>query len=124
MTIIRPTLPAFWWLNPWAHARSCHQAANALRDHADRLDDLLTGEYSPRPRWQLLVESGSSGVLYYFHDTDPEYNRGMEVISVVVGKTLLYDGPSKYFVTEADPAKAIERLTTLNAPLRNLRDPA
>lgn len=112
MTIIRPTLPAFWWLNPWSLCVRLHRSANALRELADRQDDLLTGEYS---RWQLLVGSGSSGVLYYFHDTDPEYKRGMEVTSVVVGKTLLYDGPSKYFVTEADPSKAIERLATLNA---------
>ena len=42
MTIIRPNkMPAFWWVCPWAYARTLHMSANALKAYADRLDDLL-----------------------------------------------------------------------------------
>lgn len=41
MTIIRPdSKPAFWWVVPWAYARTLHRAANALRNLCDRLDDV------------------------------------------------------------------------------------
>ena len=42
ITTIRPNkMPAFWWLVPWAYARTLHMSANALKAYADRLDDLL-----------------------------------------------------------------------------------
>jgi hypothetical protein len=42
MITIRPNkMPAFWWLVPWAYARTLHMSANALKAYADRLDDLL-----------------------------------------------------------------------------------
>jgi hypothetical protein len=42
MTIIRPNkMPAFWWLVPWAYARTLHMSANALKAYADRLEDIL-----------------------------------------------------------------------------------
>ena len=42
MTIIRPnSKPPFWWLVPWAYARTLHMSANAVKAYADRLDDLL-----------------------------------------------------------------------------------
>ena len=42
MIIIRPNkMPAFWWLVPWAYARTLHMSANALKVYADRLDDIL-----------------------------------------------------------------------------------
>jgi hypothetical protein len=42
MTIIRPnSKPPFWWLFPWAYARTLHMSANAVKAYADRLDDLL-----------------------------------------------------------------------------------
>jgi hypothetical protein len=42
MITIRPNkMPAFWWLFPWAYARTLHMSANALKAYADRLDDLL-----------------------------------------------------------------------------------
>ena len=42
MTIIRPNkMPAFWWLCPWAYARTLHMSANAVKAYADRLDDIL-----------------------------------------------------------------------------------
>lgn len=42
MTIIRPNkMPAFWWLCPWAYARTLHMSANAVKAYADRLDDVL-----------------------------------------------------------------------------------
>jgi hypothetical protein len=41
ITTIRPNkMPAFWWLVPWAYARTLHMSANALKAYADRLDDL------------------------------------------------------------------------------------
>ncbi len=41
MITIRPNkMPAFWWLVPWAYARTLHMSANALKAYADRLDDL------------------------------------------------------------------------------------
>jgi len=41
MTIIRPnSKPPFWWLVPWAYARTLHMSANALKAYADRLEDL------------------------------------------------------------------------------------
>jgi hypothetical protein len=42
MTIIRPNkMPAFWWVCPWAYARTLHMSANALKAYADRLDDII-----------------------------------------------------------------------------------
>ena len=42
MTIIRPNkMPAFWWVVPWAYARTLHMSANALKAYADRLEDML-----------------------------------------------------------------------------------
>jgi hypothetical protein len=42
MTIIRPNkMPAFWWIVPWAYARTLHMSANALKAYADRLEDIL-----------------------------------------------------------------------------------
>ncbi len=42
MTIIRPhTMPRFWWLCPWAYARTLHRAANALRALSDKQDDTI-----------------------------------------------------------------------------------
>ena len=42
MTIIRPnSMPRFWWLCPWAYAKTLHMSANALKAYADRLDDIL-----------------------------------------------------------------------------------
>lgn len=39
MTIIRPnSKPAFWWLVPWAYARTLHTTANALKAYADQVD--------------------------------------------------------------------------------------
>lgn len=41
MITIRPNkMPAFWWLVPWAYARTLHMSANALKSYADRLEDL------------------------------------------------------------------------------------
>jgi hypothetical protein len=41
ITTIRPNkMPAFWWLFPWAYARTLHMSANALKAYADRVDDL------------------------------------------------------------------------------------
>jgi hypothetical protein len=42
ITTIRPNkMPAFWWLCPWAYARTLHMSANAVKAYADRLDDIL-----------------------------------------------------------------------------------
>ena len=42
LTIIRPNkMPRFWWLFPWAYARTLHTSANAVKAYADRLDDIL-----------------------------------------------------------------------------------
>ena len=42
MTIIRPnTKPPFWWLFPWAYARTLHMSANAVKAYADRQDQAL-----------------------------------------------------------------------------------
>ena len=42
ITTIRPNkMPAFWWVFPWAYARTLHMSANAVKAYADRLDDLL-----------------------------------------------------------------------------------
>ena len=42
MITIRPNkMPAFWWVCPWAYARTLHMSANALKAYADRLDDIL-----------------------------------------------------------------------------------
>jgi len=43
MTIIRPNkMPRFWWLCPWAYARTLHMSANAVKAYADRLDAAMT----------------------------------------------------------------------------------
>ena len=41
MITIRPNkMPTFWWLVPWAYARTLHISANAVKAYADRLEDL------------------------------------------------------------------------------------
>ena len=114
MITIRPnTMPRFWWLYPWSYARTIHTAANALRALCDRQDDLLRGKYTTRPRWQIVQHESDNGVRYYFNDTDPELDRG-RTYAHFRGKAYLYDGPSKYFAFETDPAKAIDYCDTLN----------
>ena len=42
ITTIRPNkMPAFWWVFPWAYARTLHMSANALKAYADRQDQCL-----------------------------------------------------------------------------------
>jgi len=42
MITIRPNkMPAFWWLVPWAYARTLHMSANAVKAYADRQDQAL-----------------------------------------------------------------------------------
>jgi hypothetical protein len=39
MITIRPNkMPAFWWLFPWAYARTLHMSANAVKAYADKAD--------------------------------------------------------------------------------------
>lgn len=39
MHIIRPdSMPRFWWLVPWAYARTLKTALNAMKAYADRAD--------------------------------------------------------------------------------------
>lgn len=114
MLIVKPdSLPAFWWLHPWTVCRQLHKNAVALRSLCDRQDDLLRGAYTNRPRWQIVQSESSNGVRYYFHDTDPDIDRAKPHINFR-GKAFLYDGPSKYFAFETDPAKAIARVNELN----------
>ena len=115
MLVIRPdSLPRFWWLNPWRVCRQLHKNAVALRELSDRQADLLNGKYTDRPRWQIVPNEDANGVRYYFHDTDPELNRGKPNI-VFRGKAFLYDSKSKYFAFETDAHEAIARVTELNS---------
>ena len=117
MLIIRPnSMPRLWWLFPWSYAKQLHRNCNALKALCDRQDDLLRGKYTTRPRWVIehWVCDHDTSYRYYFRDTDPELDRAKET-SVLRGKAFLYDGPSKSFVYETDPAEAIERVTELNA---------
>jgi hypothetical protein len=42
ITTIRPnSKPPFWWLFPWAYARTLHMSANAVKAYADRQDQCL-----------------------------------------------------------------------------------
>jgi hypothetical protein len=114
MLIIKPdSMPRFWWLFPWSYARQLYRNAQALKALCDRQDDLLRGKYTTRPRWVIERWEADYGVRYYFHDTDPEPDRA-KTYANFRGKTYLYDSPSKYFVFETDPAKAVERVTDLN----------
>jgi hypothetical protein len=116
MLIIKPdSMPRLWWLFPWSYARQLYHNAQALKALCDRQDDLLRGKYTPRPRWKLLPHDIAEGqTAYYFNDTDSPYYRAKSD-SPYRGKCLLYDGPSKSYVYETDPAKAIARVTELNA---------
>jgi len=114
MLIVRPnSMPRFWWLFPWSYARQLYRNCNALKALTDKQDDLLRSQSSPRPRWAILPNTHIDKTRYFFLDTDSQYPA---IISprLVQGKCLLYDGPSKSFVCETDPAKAIERVTELN----------
>ena len=115
MLIVRPnSMPRFWWLCPWAYARQLYRNCNALKALCDRQDDLLRGKYTTRPRWELMPHSIAEGqTVYYFNDTDSHYYRA-KTDQPYRGKCLLYDGPSKSYVCETDPAMAIERVTDLN----------
>jgi hypothetical protein len=116
MLIVRPnSMPRFWWLYPWSYAKQLHRNANALKALCDRQDDLLRGKYTTRPRWELMPHVVSEGkTVYYFNDTDSHYYRAKTDVPYR-GKCLLYDGPSKSYVYEEDPAEAITRVTELNA---------
>ena len=115
MLIIKPdSMPRFWWLVPWAYARQLHRNCVALKALCDRQDDLLKGNYTERPRYAILPHTHEGVTRYYFHDTDPTYDRGRAGPHVIRGKCLLYDGYLKQHVTEEDPAKAIETVTHLN----------
>lgn len=114
MLIIKPdSLPPLWWLNPWTVCLQLHKNAVAIKALSDRQDDLLRLQSSPRPRWAILPNGHKETTRYFFLDTDSQYPA---IISprLVQGKCLLYDGPSKSFVCESDPAKAIARVTELN----------
>lgn len=113
MLRITDTLPPLWWLNPWGLCRSLHTSVRALKDLSDRQDDLLRGKYTTRPRWIVERWESENGVRYYFHDTDPDIDRGRPT-ALFRGKCYLYDAESKCFASETDPAKAIERLSDLN----------
>jgi len=114
MNIIRPdSMPRLWWLNPWATCRYLHQALVAVTALADRQDAVIRGEYAKRPRWQIDQHESEEGVRYYFYDTFPDLGGGIPYVAFR-GKTYLYDGPSKYFAFETDPAKAIARVNDLN----------
>ena len=115
MLIIRPnTMPRLWWLFPWSYARQLHRNCTALKALCDKQDDLLRGAYTTRPRWEVERWEADYGVRYYFHDTDPEADRG-KPIALFKGEAYLYDPEAKHFAYETDPAKAIERLYELNA---------
>lgn len=116
MLIIKPdSMPPLWWLFPWSVCLQLHKNANALKSLADRQDNLLRGKYTTRPRWELMPHSVSEGqTVYYFNDTDSHYYRAKSD-APYRGKCLLYDGPSKSYVCETDPAKAIARVTELNS---------
>jgi hypothetical protein len=113
MLIIKPdSMPPLWWLFPWSYARQLYRNGQALKALADKQDDLLRGKYTTRPRWQIEQHESNHGVRYYFHNTDPAVGKTYVHFS---GKSYLYDGPSKYFAFETDPAKAIARVTELNS---------
>jgi len=116
MLIVKPdSLPRLWWLVPWTVCRQLHKNAVALKALADRQDALLRGAYTTRPRWELLPHLVAEGQMaYYFNDTDSHYYRAKSDVPYR-GKCLLYDGPSKSYVYETDPAKAIVRVNELNA---------
>jgi hypothetical protein len=115
MLIIKPnSMPPLWWLFPWSYARQLYRNGQALKALADKQDDLLRGKYTTRPRWEVEQNESDHGVRYYFHDTDPELDRG-KTYAHFRGKSYLYDGPSKCFAYETDPAKAIARVTELNS---------
>ena len=58
MITIRPNkMPAFWWVVPWAYARTLHISANAVKAYADRLDDILDIQRS-------LIEEQAAEIRY------------------------------------------------------------
>jgi len=115
MLIIKPdSMPPLWWLFPWSYARQLYRNGQALKALCDRQDDLLRGKYTPRPRWKIDRYESEEGVRYYFQDTDSDIERNKTYVRFG-GRSYLYDGPSKYFAFETDPAKAIARVTDLNS---------
>ena len=115
MLIIKPnSMPPLWWLFPWSYARQLYRNGQALKALCDKQDDLLKSKASTRQRWAILPHNNLGGMRYFFLDTDSQYPA---IISprLVQGKCLLYDGPSKDFVYETDPAKAIARVNELNS---------
>ena len=114
MLIIKPdSMPRFWWLVPWAYARTLHRNCVALKALCDRQDDLLRGAYKPRARWKIVPHIHEGVTRYYFQDTESDIYGYADAIPLR-GKCFLYDGPSKSFVSETDPAKAIDYCDTLN----------
>ena len=114
MTIIRPNImPRLWWLFPWSYARQLHRNCVALKALTDKQDDLLKDKVSTRPRWKIVPNTHEGVTRYYFLDTE-SYIYGFADAYPVRGKSFLYDGPSKSFVSETDPAKAIDYCDTLN----------
>jgi hypothetical protein len=82
MLIVKPdSLPRFWWLFPWTVCRQLHKNAVALRELADRQDDLLKDKAGPRPRWSIWI-SGVAGPdrKYLFVDNDGKCENGLKGI--------------------------------------------
>ncbi len=119
MLIVKPdSLPRFWWLFPWSVCRQLHKNAVALRELCDRQETVmrvLRADFTNRRRWQIEHNESEHGVRYYFYDTYPCKSSSGDNYAHFRGKAYLYDGPSKSFAFETDPAKAIVRVNELNA---------
>jgi hypothetical protein len=58
-------LPRWWWLNPWRHAKTLHQAVVALAGKTCQQDDLLKILRRDNRRLRELTNSLTSQVREY-----------------------------------------------------------
>ncbi len=79
MTIIRPNkMPAFWWLVPWAYARTLHMSANALKAYADQADRTI--------ELQIRIIEDKNDEIEYLRQRVADLND-----AVIAGKAIIPD---------------------------------
>ena len=81
------SMPRFWWLVPWAYARTLHTSANALRELSDRLDDALTlqshvisDQSEEIANLRAEIERQSQHIKYLTIEANTDHERWLRVV--------------------------------------------
>ena len=84
MTIIRPdSKPAFWWVVPWAYARTLHRAANALRALSDKQDDTIALQASIIDEKDRMLEQHREHIRYLEIEAKTDHDRWIRTLEAL-----------------------------------------